>query len=148
MWARLERKLQAWLYNLPSSNHDLSQLIIDYIVDSKRSITCLFLLNRDYIQSLLKRKPASVDLKLQFLSEVDNKVKSETRFPKECVVACSTRSSWLKHKQSLSEARENIAPTRKRLRATKHSDTEAALLMWFPFIVQLSKSKHRNILQE
>ena len=78
-----------------------------------------------------KRKPVSIDTKLQALDEVDKKVKSKTQIAKEYGVPSSTLSTWLKNKDALRKAHGNFAPARKRIRTAKHSDVESALLMWF-----------------
>ena len=46
-----------------------------------------------------KRKPVSLDTKLQALDEVDKKPK--TQIAKEYGVPCSTLSTWLKNKDAL-----------------------------------------------
>ena len=51
-----------------------------------------------------KRKPVSIDTKLQALDEVDKKVKSKTQIAKEYGVPCSTLSTWLKNKDALRKA--------------------------------------------
>ena len=55
-----------------------------------------------------KRKPVSIEIKLQALDEVDKKVKSKTQIAKEYGVPCSTLSTWLKNKDALRKTHENV----------------------------------------
>ena len=55
-----------------------------------------------------KRKPVSIDTKLQALDEVVRKAKSKTQIAKEYGVPCSTLSTWLKNKDALRKAHGNL----------------------------------------
>ena len=55
-----------------------------------------------------KRKPVSIDTKLQALDEVDKKVKSKTQIAKEYGVPCSTLSTWLKNRVICTNYRSSV----------------------------------------
>ena len=55
-----------------------------------------------------KRKPVSIDTKLQVIDEVNKNVKGKTQIAKELSVPCSTLSMWLKNKDTLRKAHRNL----------------------------------------
>ena len=55
-----------------------------------------------------KRKPVSLDTKLQVLDEVDKKVEDKTQITKDYGVPCSTLSTWRKNKDALRKYHGNL----------------------------------------
>ena len=55
-----------------------------------------------------RRKPVSLDTKLQVIDQVDKKVKATTQIDKEYGVPYSTLSKWLKNKDSLRKTHGNL----------------------------------------
>ena len=77
-----------------------------------------------------KRKNVSIETKIQALQELTSGVKSKSQVAKEYGVPPSTLSTWIKNKDTILQT-DTGAPRRKRVRTSKHSDVESALILWF-----------------
>ena len=81
---------------------------------------------------MAKRKHScvSVDIKLQALDEVDNKIKSKAEIAKEYGVPARTLSTWIQNSQSLRQSEGISNSSCKRRRTAKHADVDATLVLW------------------
>ena len=76
-----------------------------------------------------KRKALTIDFKRKLLDEVD-KGRKKKDICDEYSIAKTTLSTIIKNRAKLEDL-DDIVPTRKRARSTKHSDIDEAVMIWF-----------------
>lgn len=78
------------------------------------------------------RPPKDLKTKVEILREVENGVLSKTEIAKKYDITKSTLSTYIKNKESIIAGyeKQQMKPSRKRLRTSAHPQLEDALVMW------------------